>query len=379
MKKTLTVNLGGTVFSIDDDAYRLLDNYLENLRLHFAKEEGAEEIVDDIELRISELFTEKVAAGQQVITISDVEAVIAQMGKPEEMEGEEETSQAAGNKDNNKNSRAGYGAGQWDGNPADGQPAQGATVKHHLYRDPDNKMLGGVWSGLALYLGWDVTVIRLISILLLFFSYFSVGLLYLILWIVIPEAQTATEKLNMRGEEVNMENIGKTVTDGFEKMKNNVNDYMKSDKPRTTAQKVGDVIVNIFSVLLKIALVVVALIFSPALFAIAVVLFVMLATAISLAFGGGAALVSAFPLLNWMAFASPLINIVFTLSGILMVGIPIGVIVWFVISLITKCKPMNTGTKWTLLILWLVSVIGFLVCLSQGIIPEDTFHYMMTI
>ena len=86
MKKTLTVNLGGTVFNIDDDAYRLLDNYLSNLKMHFRKEAGADEIVDDIERRISELFAEKLSAGSQVITIADVEEVIARMGKPEDME-----------------------------------------------------------------------------------------------------------------------------------------------------------------------------------------------------------------------------------------------------------------------------------------------------
>lgn len=76
MKKTLTVNLGGTVFHIDEDAYRLLDNYLSNLKIHFRKEAGADEIIDDIERRISELFTEKLAAGSQVITIAYVEEVI---------------------------------------------------------------------------------------------------------------------------------------------------------------------------------------------------------------------------------------------------------------------------------------------------------------
>ena len=84
MKKTLTVNLGGTVFHIDEDAYRLLDNYLCNLKLHFRKQEGAEEIVDDIENRISELFLEKLNAGSQVITLADVEEVIARVGKPED-------------------------------------------------------------------------------------------------------------------------------------------------------------------------------------------------------------------------------------------------------------------------------------------------------
>ncbi len=94
MKKTLTVNLGGTVFNIDDDAYRLLDNYLSNLKMHFRKEAGADEIVDDIERRISELFAEKLSAGSQVITIADVEEVIARMGKPEDMEAEGESASA---------------------------------------------------------------------------------------------------------------------------------------------------------------------------------------------------------------------------------------------------------------------------------------------
>lgn len=101
MKKTLTVNLGGTVFHIDEDAYRLLDNYLSNLKIHFRKEAGADEIIDDIERRISELFTEKLAAGSQVITIAYVEEVIARMGKPEELEPD------AGD--------AASGSGSWDG------------------------------------------------------------------------------------------------------------------------------------------------------------------------------------------------------------------------------------------------------------------------
>ena len=84
MKKTLTVNLGGTVFHIDEDAYRLLDNYLCNLKLHFRKQEGAQEIVDDIENRISELFIEKINMGSQVITLSDVEEVIASVGRTED-------------------------------------------------------------------------------------------------------------------------------------------------------------------------------------------------------------------------------------------------------------------------------------------------------
>ena len=85
MKKTLTVNLGGTVFHIDEDAYQLLDKYLSNLRIHFRKEEGSEEIMNDFEMRISELFGERIRLGHEVITIEHVEEVINRMGKPEEI------------------------------------------------------------------------------------------------------------------------------------------------------------------------------------------------------------------------------------------------------------------------------------------------------
>lgn len=131
MKKTLTVNLGGTVFHIDEDAYRLLDNYLSNLKLHFRKQEGAEEIVNDIENRISELFSEKLSAGSQVITIADVEEVIARMGKPEELAGdeEEEAKKTSAN-------------------------ASHTTAHRRLYRDPDIKCWVGcladwlpIWDG----------------------------------------------------------------------------------------------------------------------------------------------------------------------------------------------------------------------------------------
>ena len=85
MKKTLTINLGGSVFNIDEDAYQLLDKYLNNLRIHFRKEEGSDEIMNDFELRISELFSERMRLGYQVISIEQVEEVIARMGKPEEL------------------------------------------------------------------------------------------------------------------------------------------------------------------------------------------------------------------------------------------------------------------------------------------------------
>ena len=125
MKKTLTVNLGGTVFHIDEDAYQLLDKYLSNLRIHFRKEEGSDEIMDDFEMRISELLNERVRLGYEVITIEQVEEVIKRMGKPEEIFEEEEKS--TDHEDN-------YRAQQ--------QETHTQTTKKRLMRDPDNRILG---------------------------------------------------------------------------------------------------------------------------------------------------------------------------------------------------------------------------------------------
>ena len=149
MKKTLTVNLGGTVFNIDDDAYRLLDNYLSNLKMHFRKEVGADEIVDDIERRISELFAEKLSAGSQVITIADVEEVIARMGKPEDMEAEGESASADSG---STSAGGGYGAGAWNSNTGMGCNFTSTVTACHLDlwgRDIDT----GLYRVLAGYTG----------------------------------------------------------------------------------------------------------------------------------------------------------------------------------------------------------------------------------
>ena len=137
MKKTLTVNLGGTVFHIDEDAYRLLDNYLCNLKLHFRRQAGADEIVNDIELRISELFLEKLTAGSQVITITDVEEVINRMGKPEEMETGTEENTASGSGNTKGAFGEGYGSGSWNGD----NNSSYTSTRRRLYRNPDDKML----------------------------------------------------------------------------------------------------------------------------------------------------------------------------------------------------------------------------------------------
>ncbi|WP_320887708.1 PspC domain-containing protein [Bacteroides clarus] len=340
MKKTLTVNLGGTVFHIDEDAYRLLDNYLSNLKIHFRKEAGADEIIDDIERRISELFAEKLTAGSQVITITDVEEVIARMGKPEDMEAENDSEPSIGN-------------------------ATRTTIHRRLYRNPDDKLLGGVISGMAAYLGWDVTLLRLLLLVVLICGVGTLIPVYIVCWLVIPEARTAAEKLSMRGEAVTVENIGKTVTDGFEKVANGVNDYMKSDKPRTFLQKLGDALVMVAGWFFKICLVIFAIICSPLLFVFGVVFVALLFAAVMVAIGGGAALISMFPTFDVILPTSPLSAIVMYIAGILLVSIPLVSLVWAIFSQIFKWQPMASGLKWTLVILWMVSAAVFGICFAM--------------
>lgn len=359
MKKTLTVNLGGTVFHIDEDAYRLLDKYLSNLRYHFKKENGAEEIVNDIELRISELFMEKINSGSQVINIEYVEEVIARVGKPEEMGGEEETG-----REENANSAFSH------------ENAEKKQPPHRLYRDPDNRILGGVASGIAAYMGWDVTAVRICMVLLLVLPmiHFPVVTIYLILWLIVPLAKTVSEKLAMKGESVTVENIGKTVTDGFEKMSNGVNDYISSGKPRSTLQRVGDTLVEVIGFVLKVFLILLAIIFSPVLFVLAVVFFALMMAAIGVAFGGGAALYSLLPSVDWtMMSSSPVLVFVYALSGVLLLAIPLFGIVYAVFGHLFNWKPMASGLKWTLLVLWIVSlVIGIVLFFQTGMLPG--FH-----
>ena len=327
MKKTLTINLGGTVHYIDEDAYHLLDNYLTNLRIHFCREEGAEEIVHDIELRISELFTDRLNEGKQVITIEDVEEIIARMGKPEDLSDEE--------------------SGE-----ASGSEKQKGTTMRRLFRDPDNKVLGGVASGLAAYMGWDVTWVRIILLVLGFFVH-GVILAYIIAWIIIPMARTAPEKLAMKGAAINVENIGKTVTDGFEK----VNDYVRSDRPRSILQKIGEGIVSVAGFLIKFLLVFIAICCAPVLFVLLIVFFALLMAATGLIAALPAVLYEVLPAVNWATVgSSPGLTVAMSVAGILVIGIPIIGLIHMLMRYFGGWQPMSIVTKIIFIVLWLIAL-----------------------
>ena len=152
-----------------------------------------------------------------------MEEIIARVGKPEDFGITDEDT------DSQKRTEQSSSASQ--------SIYTNCSVQRRLFRDPDNKLLGGVAAGLAAYFGWDITLVRILMIVLVFVPYCPMIILYIIGWIVIPEARTAAEKLSMRGEAVTIENIGKTVTDGFERVADGVNNYVNSGKPRTFLAK----------------------------------------------------------------------------------------------------------------------------------------------
>ena len=200
MKKTVTINLNGILYTIDEDACELLEKYILNLKRYFEKETGVDEIVGDMEARISELLSEQLSRNvSQIITIKQVEEIISQMGNPEEIDGQETP--------HDENS-----APKPEHEQVNEEPGK---RKKRLYRNPDDKMLAGVCGGLAVYLGLRTAGVRIVLLLIMLFLPLPVLPIYLVLWLCLPLAETATERLEMYGEHVNLENIGKTVKEDF--------------------------------------------------------------------------------------------------------------------------------------------------------------------
>jgi phage shock protein PspC (stress-responsive transcriptional regulator) len=194
MKITVSINIGGYSFNIDEDAYAELKNYLRNLELHFAGEESSAEILSDIETRMAELFRTKITSFKQVINIDDVRQTISVLGTPEDISDNE------GPSAREKFSSPGY---------------------HRMYRDTDHRVIGGVCSGMGAY--WDIDPVILRVLFIAFTLAGGLGVLvYLILYVVIPEAKTTAQKIEMKGDPVNVQNIKESVKKEFNSVRKNM-------------------------------------------------------------------------------------------------------------------------------------------------------------
>lgn len=189
MKKTISINIAGMNFMIDEDAYKILKAYLKSIETRYAREMGTEEIIEDIESRIAEELKKQQNSYKEVITVSDINRVITLLGRVEDFENEENPQRSFANH----------------------QPKR-------LYRNPDDVVIAGVASGLAMYFGVDTVLIRLLFVIFVFAGGFAIPL-YLILWLITPKAITPTQKAQMRGEPLTLEKIVHEVKESVEKGK----------------------------------------------------------------------------------------------------------------------------------------------------------------
>lgn len=335
MNKTTSINLGGYFFHIDEDAFRKLSNYFDAVKRSLSPD-GREEIINDIESRISELFTEKLGSTKQVIGLKEVDDIITIMGQPEDYKIEDELPK----------------------NDFQSNYTSTGSIKK-LYRDKDNSFLGGVLSGLGHYLGVDPLWLRIIMVIL-FFGFGTGLVLYIILWILIPEAVTTSQKLEMKGEPINISNIEKKVKEGFneisEKFSNLDHDKMAKNA-KNGAERIGntisEIVTSIFNVISKII-------------GVFIVLFTSI-TLISVIIGGIAMIFfSSMPdnfLYNHIhtpfSFETPI-----WIQGLLLiivVGIPLFYLLILGLKLLTsRIKSIGNTINYSLLAIWIIGLASVL-------------------
>ena len=339
MNKTVNINLAGTFFHIDEDAFAKLTRYLDAIRRSFSDLNGQEEIIKDIEARISELFSEKINNTSQVITIKELDEVIAVMGQPEDYMVDEEIFDDASSDQKNQ--------------------TRNQSFYKQLFRDTDNKFIAGVSSGLGHYFSVDAIWIRLAWIAMVLLGFGAPILVYIVLWVLIPEALTTSEKLKMNREPVNISNIEKKIKEELK----NASDKIKEvdyDKYKDNAQKgvntffstIGKIFAGIFSVFCKFFGILLIILSLSTIIGLIVGLFTTGTFGFVLGDNevfdyASIVLVASFPF--WL-----IVLLVF-----LIVGIPAFAL--FILGLkliITNLKSIGMTAKIILFVLWIFSIIG---------------------
>ena len=349
MKKTIKINLNGTIFNIDDDAYEKLKSYLDTISRHFSNKQESKEIIDDIEARIAELFQEKVSAENQVITLTIVNQVIDIMGNPEDI------------------------ADTGEGNEDQRSFHETYSTSKKLYRDDENSVIGGVCGGLAAYFNMDPVIFRLLFVIFFFAGGASI-LVYIILWIVLPKAETAAQKLEMRGEKVNVSNLEKKIREEYDSVKKNVKDNVSRAASSETYHKARSGASNFFEVLGKILLVFVKVILIIIGTSLVIAGIGILIGLITLPFAG----VHLFPFESYnfslgdilIPFTDPVSLTLLTIAVALLILIPIGAMIYALIRLIFNIKTPNRGLGVGALVLWLVCLFSIV-----GIVAFESSNY----
>jgi phage shock protein PspC (stress-responsive transcriptional regulator) len=341
MNKTVNINLAGTFFHIDEDAYQKLQRYLEAIKRSFTDSQGRNEILADIEARIAELFNERVENDKQVVSIKEVEQVITIMGQPEDYMVDEEI---------------------FDDEPKRTYTSSRTSSTRKLYRDTESAYIGGVSSGLAHYFDVDPLWIR-IAWVILFFGFGTGFLVYILLWILMPAAETTSEKLAMSGKPVNITNIEEKVKEGFSNVKESLDgvadkvkngDYNKAgDKIKNTSRSffdaLGSLIMFFFKIFAKFIGIILIIIGATTL--IALIVSLLSVGVVDLFHFDGIDMAHTF-------YSSNLPIWVVSLLVLFAVGIPFFFI--FILGLkilVNNLKSIGRTANFTLLALWLASIV----------------------
>lgn len=336
MNKTISINLGGIFFHIDEDAYQKLSRYLDAVKRSLSPD-GKDEIISDIEARIAELFQEKIASEKQVITLSEIDGVIAVMGQPEDYKIED---------DSNNYTNTSYSTAYSQ-----------TTETKKLYRDEENSLIGGVLSGLGHYLRVDPLWLRIAMVILLF-GYGTGFLVYLLFWILVPAAKTTSQKLEMRGEPINLSNIEKKVREGISDISgkiSNIDGEKIANGARNGAEKIssslGSVFITIFTICAKILGVFIIIFAGSALIGIVIGSVMMLFSS---------TLPDAF-VFNNLDAPFTYIETPFWIQGLLLlfsIGIPLLFLLILGLKLVvTNMRSTGSYFKFSMLAIWIVSII----------------------
>lgn len=381
MKKVFDINIDGRKFVIDDDAYTLLSDYLDTLHHLFVHRFEGEEVVDDIESRVRELLSEKLLSREsQIVTSVDVTEIIERIGSPnelvsesiEEVVGTESESNADeippyNNESEDSNGKATENHSGEERRTDSGQRVInediciGNNLKRKLFRDPQDAMLGGVCSGIAAYMNTNPIWIRILAVILCFFSFSTVGILYLVLCIVVPEAKTPVDRLRMRGEQVTVRNIGDEVTGRCRPAEQyNGGDYRYAPDGECKPQQTSNGFTRFISTVIKVFLLCLMIIMSPVLIAVGIA-FCVIAFVLIVGLIGS---IANFTSLGWISDNWWLLNeygfrgLLFGLSLTLMFGIPLFLFIWGAYVALTKRNRFKPKLLWSLLIVWILSVAG---------------------
>ena len=338
MNKTVNINLAGTFFHIDDDAFAKLTRYLDAIRRSFSDPQGQDEIIRDIEARIAELFSEKIEDDSQVITLKELDEVITVMGQPEDYIIDEEIFE--------------------DTPDSKKRRSRSSSSYKQLFRDIDNKFIAGVSSGLGHYLNIDALWIRLIWIVLVLIGWGTPILIYILLWVLVPAAESTSDKLKMEREPINISNIEKKFKEGYENVADKVKDvdidkYKQKAKSGVTGffTTLGSIFLVIFKIFVKFIGILLIIISLSTLIGLIVGLF----TAGTIGFWGNGVVMDHISVVDITNAPLWLIS----LLTLFVVGIPFFVL--FIVGLkmlITNLKSIGNPAKISLLAIWIFSIIG---------------------